>query len=214
MQYIQRFARNTMGFNPVVDRLFCVGDLVDRGPDSDAVLEWLDKPWFYSVKGNHEELTIEWAQQQLHDVDEVAGYMRNGGVWNFLNPFDAQQDLAEAFKALPVAIEVKVGEDNDKPLKVGIVHADFLGSDWDAHWRDVQEGLRIVHEPAFLWGRTRIKLNIKTPVVGVQWLFCGHTPVQEVKALGNVVYIDTGAWQYHERNGGKPFAILPIDAPL
>jgi serine/threonine protein phosphatase 1 len=64
---LQRFARNTQGrdfavgdihgcfskldaalcqvrFSPVHDRLFAVGDLVDRGPESAQVLEWLDQP--------------------------------------------------------------------------------------------------------------------------------------------------------------------------
>ena len=33
-------------FDPAVDRLFSVGDLVDRGPASPQALEWLAKPWF------------------------------------------------------------------------------------------------------------------------------------------------------------------------
>ena len=37
-------ALDTIEFNSEVDRLFSVGDLVDRGPESHHVLEWLDKP--------------------------------------------------------------------------------------------------------------------------------------------------------------------------
>ena len=36
--------------------LFAAGDLVDRGPYSPRVLEWLEHPWFASVRGNHEQL--------------------------------------------------------------------------------------------------------------------------------------------------------------
>lgn len=45
-------------FDPAVDRLFSVGDLVDRGPHSEAALEWLAQPWFHAVQGNHEALAI------------------------------------------------------------------------------------------------------------------------------------------------------------
>lgn len=40
-----------IGFDPTKDRLFSVGDLVDRGTESDKVLEWLSKPWFHAVCG-------------------------------------------------------------------------------------------------------------------------------------------------------------------
>ncbi|WP_240622171.1 metallophosphoesterase [Achromobacter mucicolens] len=32
-------------FSPEKDRLFAVGDLVDRGPESAEVLVWLKRPW-------------------------------------------------------------------------------------------------------------------------------------------------------------------------
>ena len=48
-----------IGFNQNKDRLFSVGDLVDRGAESQQVLEWLNKPWFYSVLGNHEQMAID-----------------------------------------------------------------------------------------------------------------------------------------------------------
>jgi len=37
-----------------VDQLFSVGDLVDRGPESHRVLEWLARPWFFAICGNHD----------------------------------------------------------------------------------------------------------------------------------------------------------------
>lgn len=47
-----------VGFDPEVDRLFSVGDLVDRGPASEQALDWLAQPWFHAVQGNHEALAI------------------------------------------------------------------------------------------------------------------------------------------------------------
>lgn len=37
-------ALEAIGFDTEIDRLFCVGDLVDLGPESHQVLAWLGKP--------------------------------------------------------------------------------------------------------------------------------------------------------------------------
>ena len=50
---------NTVQFDPTVDRLFSVGELIDRGPDSLACLQLLQQPWFYAVLGNHEAICLE-----------------------------------------------------------------------------------------------------------------------------------------------------------
>lgn len=47
-------------FDPARDRLFSVGDLVDRGPASEAALELLDRPWCHVVRGNHEEVPVSY----------------------------------------------------------------------------------------------------------------------------------------------------------
>ena len=57
-----------IGFNPEVDRLFSVGDNVDRGPESEEVDEWLSKPWFHSVRGNHEDMIIHHYMWRYSDM--------------------------------------------------------------------------------------------------------------------------------------------------
>lgn len=52
-------------FSPAHDRLFAVGDLVDRGPESALVLEWLVQPWFHSVCGNHDLMTWRRARKPI-----------------------------------------------------------------------------------------------------------------------------------------------------
>ena len=44
-----------LGFDFGKDRLFCTGDLNDRGPDSFGTLGLVFEPWFHFVRGNHEE---------------------------------------------------------------------------------------------------------------------------------------------------------------
>lgn len=47
-----------LNFNPEVDRMFSVGDLVDRGEDSMACLRLIEEPWFHAIKANHEDMMI------------------------------------------------------------------------------------------------------------------------------------------------------------
>jgi hypothetical protein len=75
-------------FDPACDRLFSVGDLIDRGPDSLRSLEFLEAPWFYAVKGNHEDLLLEFfepyrASGRMDYWDEIltSDLRLNGGEW-------------------------------------------------------------------------------------------------------------------------------------
>ena len=61
-----------LNFNFDTDRLFCTGDLVDRGPESHLALEWLAYPWFHSVRGNHEDMAIGWAECDPNTPDGTA----------------------------------------------------------------------------------------------------------------------------------------------
>ena len=54
-----------------------------------------------------------------------------------------------------------------------------------------------------MWSRSRIQYKDTTPVEGIDLLFVGHTPTEPLM-LGNVVYLDNGAWK---RNELKPFNI-------
>jgi serine/threonine protein phosphatase 1 len=42
------------------DRLIATGDLFDRGPAALDCLTLPDKPWFYAVRGNHEDALLAW----------------------------------------------------------------------------------------------------------------------------------------------------------
>lgn len=64
-------------FDPSKDRMFSVGDLVDRGPDSLGTLGLLRHPWFHATLANHEQMMLEAFN---------GGYMgqywyQNGGQW-------------------------------------------------------------------------------------------------------------------------------------
>lgn len=174
-----------LGFDTGHDRLFSVGDLVDRGPQCGAALAWLAEPWFFAVRGNHEQMAIDYAAGKLGR----RLYAANGGAWFIALPAARRQPYVAAFEALPFAIEVASAQG-----LIGIVHADCPFSRWD----DLREGLaapyaRGLTEQACLWSRTRHNCALDTPVAGVQAVIVGHTPAARVRHLGNVFYIDTGA---------------------
>lgn len=177
------------GFDPARDRLFSVGDLVDRGPDSDRVLEWLDKPWFFAVQGNHELLTLQFMAGD--PVLDLFNYRISGGGW-FIDAAPARQKLlAERFAELPVALEVQTVRG-----PVGLVHANCPFSSW-TKVRDYLQG-KLPTDPdtdeIFQWSRHRLKQRDETGVRDIRAVIVGHTPLRQLKRLGNVYHIDTAGW--------------------
>lgn len=184
-----------MGFDPAKDRLFSVGDMVDRGPDSDQVLDWITRPWFHAIRGNHEDMAIQWAlRDQIHEAWRMTrfDYLGNGGAWNLGNPESLQREIADAFNFLPLAMEVETSQG-----LVGIVHADTLGLDWQAFTKQLQSPSTsdaAEAEEHAIWSRARMDYRDCRQITGVRAVVVGHNPVEEVLALGNTIHIDTMGW--------------------
>jgi serine/threonine protein phosphatase 1 len=180
---------DAMDFDPARDRLFCVGDLVDRGPNSRQVLEWLDKPWFFAVQGNHEALAIDHVRGRTLDYSM---YVASGGAWFLELPTEQQRRFAERFKQMPIALELDTAQG-----LVGFVHADCPLATWDL-LRSVMvgryEGLARVQEPC-QWSRERLRSQNPEGIPDLRALVVGHTPLPQARVLGNVFHIDTGGWK-------------------
>jgi len=183
-------ALDELGFDPESDRLFSVGDLVDRGPECEQVLEWLKKPWFHPVRGNHDDYVCR------HDTCDIGNWLQNGGAW-FMSLLEAERgEYAAQFRELPIAIEVETSEG-----PVGLVHADCPFPSWRYlldKLEDVAEGnaglLRSIKNGC-MWSRRRIELEDISGVEDVRALVVGHTPLKMPTALGNVIHIDTMGWR-------------------
>lgn len=192
-------ALDAAGFDPQRDRLFSVGDLVDRGPESELAVEWLAKPWFHAVRGNHEQMAID-AVYGMMDPTMLAV---NGGMWFLGLPDTHRRYTADQFKDLPIAIELETADG-----LVGIVHADCPM----VNWGDMEETLNGgIGEPETImmcmWSRQRISSQFVGETVGVRAVVVGHTPVERWTSLGNTIYIDTGAWLPPHR-GHRDFTLL------
>ncbi|MTV47267.1 metallophosphoesterase, partial [Streptococcus pneumoniae] len=81
----------SVGFDGEKDRLFSVGDLVDRGIESHLVCDWIANPWFHAVRGNHDDFAIRHAKIGALDFEN---YTRNGGAWFIALPQDEQLTIA------------------------------------------------------------------------------------------------------------------------
>ncbi|TAN30327.1 MAG: hypothetical protein EPN31_04435 [Castellaniella sp.] len=115
-------------FDPAVDRLFSVGDLIDRGPDSMGCLRLLREPWFHAVRGNHEDMLLDYA----YPVTTPYAYsgagtllLSNGGRWVLdLGKSDQDElwtDLAPRVAKLPYVVTVGEGVS-----RFHVVHAELM----------------------------------------------------------------------------------------
>lgn len=175
-----------LGFEPSRDRLFSVGDLVDRGPENEAALDWLACPWFYAVQGNHEDYAIRHVRTGRVDVENWRGY---GGGWFLDLPPERQEVFAEAFARLPIAIEVETSAG-----AVGLLHADCPVLFWPRLESALQDRYQRTSE-ACQWSRDRLRQMNRTGIQGVRAVVAGHTPVAAPLLLGNVYHIDTEGWK-------------------
>lgn len=168
-------------FDTSVDRLFAVGDLVDRGPESELSLEWLAKPWFHSVLGNHEQMAIDYSAWEA----EPDIYIYNGGSWFIELDKNHRKVFVDEFKKLPLWIEI----DTPNGL-VGIVHAECLAESWEEFKLNLAW-----YENSITWGRSIITAEgLVDEVHGVNRIYVGHSPVKNPGLLvGNHCFIDSGA---------------------
>ena len=191
-----------LNFNPTTDRLFAVGDLIDRGPGSENALSWLKQSWFHSCLGNHEEMILTLSPESAAGQNWYQSY--GGDWWLHLAP-SARETFRTAFAQLPLAIEVETTKG-----KVGLVHADIpMGMSWPTFTHLLEMGDLDTRQTA-LWGRNRIKRLITSPVKEIDRVVCGHTvtSTRKIVTKANVWFIETGAFL---TEGGYGLTVLDTD---
>ena len=183
-------AMQAVRFDRNIDRLFTVGDLIDRGPESHRVLEFLTQPYVYSVRGNHEDELLSLYASGPPDEDVLAIACRfNGLQWWLDIPHEQRLCILNALSQLPLVIELETPRGT-----VGFIHADVpQGMSWGVFRRALLAGDERTRETC-LWGRSRIHTRDQTGVPGIGRVFVGHTPDwRGVQRYGNVFAIDSAA---------------------
>ena len=192
-----------IAFDPAADRLFSVGDLVDRGPQSASALDWLEHAWFHACRGNHEQFALD----SVHPGQHELWINCNGGEW-WLDLDDASHArFREVFANLPLAMEVETASG-----VVGIVHADVPPRmEWSRFMKLLKERDRDAALYA-MWSRNRIHgSGPRSPVRGgVERVYCGHTPTRTTIRIENVHYIDTGAVYIREGYADARLTVVQI----
>lgn len=209
-------------FDKTRDRLFSVGDLIDRGPDSEGALELIDAPWFYSVRGNHEDM-LEDFLSPVHRYPSRYGhpFMMNGSEW-FMSRKYSRQEQKTLYDKIQVVPDIIVIGDGD--ARINIVHAELVtmfeadlfrividiasDADIDAefsnnplHYVPGYDGMGGIKE-TLQWGRA-IKKWIQREddrEVTIRYsghlspTYCGHTVFRKPIVVAGHRFMDTGAY--------------------
>ena len=126
-----------VGFDYDTDRLFSVGDLVDRGPNSAGALELLDAPWLYPVLGNHDAMLLailnlgHVREMRREEAQRTAAYAelftRNGG-WDWLRLYRRDEERCERWRSALAQVPLVriVDAENAAPAgRFQVLHAEL-----------------------------------------------------------------------------------------
>lgn len=185
-------AFDKLNFNSETDRMFSVGDLVDRGAHSPSCVDLLKLPYFHAVRGNHEQMTIDYmdCQDDYERHRYQHNYICNGGEWFLDMHHDLQKLIADKFRELPIVITV--GD-------VAIVHADPVYTDFNRLLSDLNSNNETLVErvtEAAMWSRDYVNFYGANGIIieGISKMFLGHTPqIKGPLVNGNMYFIDTGS---------------------
>lgn len=197
-----------VGFRPDADRLICAGDLVDRGMGSARVEQFLQKPYVFAVRGNHDHMV---ASTDPLVLQALASSNYNGTRWLRGLPMHRVRSIQKALAGLPYAIEI-ASEDGSAPT--GIVHAQ-VPEHWP--WPDMVDALSDWPEDDGLFhdvmnSRYKFDYEDEAAVYGVTRVFAGHCICWNgPRILGNTVFVDTGA-VYAGQQEGASLSIIDLNA--
>jgi len=181
------------------DRICLLGDLIDRGPDSrgvlDFIFELLDRGLAVdSVRGNHEEMCL----QAADDYHHLGMWAANGGLAT-LESFqaDGPGDIPHRYRAYLGSLSHYILLDG-----FVIVHAG-LNFDPPSPFDDTE---------AMLWTRSPL---VDQQRIGGRRLICGHTPVPrsllEASLDSSKIMLDNGC-VYGGRPGMGCLAALELES--
>lgn len=177
-----------IGFDASVDRLFLLGDLIDRGPESMECLTLPYQPWCFSIAGNHEQMMLDALLTKDGDEAAFINWIRNGGGWALEYDLEELRMVAQDLVAkMPLAIELLVDD-----RRLGLVHAGVSSGIWGQFDRQRDMWTRDLMRP------TEDRFVPDSPIIqGIDGVAVGHCIREGVTVRGNVVGMDLGAARGH-----------------
>ncbi len=187
-------------FSPARDRLFSVGDLIDRGPDSSRCLRLLNRSWFHPVLGNH-DLAFVVNISQEGNVDAgirhfCAQVGDSGGEWYMRHDRRDLLPLASKLNHLPHIITV-----GDRKVAFHVVHASLipfaverpiiLEDDRLETYEDSMDQEILIF--SLIGERGLWRRDWEHRAEGLATTYCGHCIVSHPKWSLSHLNLDTGA---------------------
>ena len=175
-------ALTKIDFDFNADRLFSVGDLIDRGEASFNCLLLAQKEWFIPVLGNHEQFLRE-TEENASIENKFVWYQNGGGWWEGLTARGRQlaKNIVEQSFALTSSVDTLAG-------KVGVVHAQYPLNQWPLNEGDINKDT--LYE--LLWSRDIVSNGNQHPIAGIDFIVSGHTPLSKPLFKNKQLFIDTG----------------------
>lgn len=201
-------ALDEVKFDDMQDRLFCAGDLVDRGPESFECLQLLHEPWVHSVSGNHEVMLCDWCDHTALTEPPPDSAVRGGAQWLYhLTPQrrdELYQVLLPKVRALPKVLKVGHSRVGFKILHAQATFGTTFLND------ELLENETVLECSDILWARSLVESLVDQPVqyfeLGSVWAsstpwapglgltYVGHNIVNNALLHRSHLFIDCGAY--------------------
>lgn len=177
-------------------RIICVGDFVDRGTDSAAVLARLvqlskERPNTVFIRGNHEDMMLAFL-----DDPETEGnrWLRHGGLQtmaSFDGPPLGESNSPEALRAGQEHLKSRI-QDEIEPWLRGLARSWTSGNVTAVHAAaDPSKPIDEQQSRHLTWGHRDFGLR---PRSDGMWIVHGHNIVDFPGERNGVISIDTGAY--------------------
>ena len=180
------------------DKVYCVGDYIDRGPDSKGVIDLiisLRKSGYniHSLRGNHEQLMMD---SEKSEQAFEHWYMNGGNTTLQSFGINLYAEMPATYKSFFSSTKLCI-----QSGQYIFVHAGLNFSNEDI-FKDKE---------AMLWIRN---FNSYQSILGKRWLIHGHTPTSIEDILnqnGNCINIDGGCVFSEKSHLGKLVALNIAD---
>lgn len=193
------------------DHVVFLGDYIDRGPDSAAVLDRMIEmerqarvgrgPRCTFIRGNHDEMMLDAVEQtdpglaRAQAAEAYALWQHNGGR------ITLESYESDGVMTIP---EAHLDFLNRTELVAEVGEFVFVHAGMDPT-RTVADNLDRCDPNVLLW--TRAHLNADHLDLWERTVVCGHTPIAEPISLPRLIAIDTGAVFPHHAELGRLTAV-------
>ena len=215
------------GFDPSRDRVFSVGDLVDRGPESFETLKLIQEPWFHYVPGNHEGMLLTYLNVRDSEYHSGRDFIPNGGTW--ITTLTVEQRAFLRAVLVPLLVNAPlVMEVDDALCPFNVLHAEALArrghlltnADFKAEddiasieagltWgrRLVAQANKAIHENTVVASNG---VMIAEPAMhpGLALTYVGHTILEQEILHKSHLFIDRGGYLLEQGNEAANLSVL------